>query len=67
MVPPDVSDRLSCRAYIGQGVNHNPQGSFFFLQCKKVGHGLGGVLGGLRNLALFEVVSTLILAKIYIY
>ena len=50
------------------GVNHNPQLSFvLFLQCKKVGHGLGGVLGGLRNLALFEVVSTLILAKMYIY
>ena len=30
-----------------------------FLQCKKVGHGLGGVLEGLRNLGLFEVVVEL--------
>ena len=53
--------------YRAGGKPQSPREFCSFLQCKKVGHGLGGVVGGLRNLALFEVVSTLILAKIYIY
>ena len=53
--------------YRAGGKPQSPREFCSFLQCKKVGHGLEGVSGGLRNLALFEVVSTLILAKIYIY
>ena len=42
--------------YRAGGKPQSPREFCSFLQCKKVGHGLGGVLGGLRNLALFEVV-----------
>ena len=43
----------------GGGQTPIPKEFCSFLQCKKVGHGLGGVLEGLRNLGLFEVVVEL--------